>query len=434
MSPIAAWSATGFELLHGPCPLTNNVFTHTLPNGLVLLAEQMDFVRSAAVYFLIPSGCVHETPEVAGLTSALSEMVTRGAGDRDTEELMLALDSLGVDYSVGPGLMNLFLSGSTLAKNLPEALELFADIVLRPQFPEDDLEAVQSQLLLDLQGLEDSPQEQVMIELQRRYYPAPLNKDRYGTQESITGLTLEKLKQYHTSHFRPNGTIISVAGKIDWPKLKADVERLFGGWKKGDETKFAIDANHKPTSAHLAKDKQQTQITLAYPSVSVTHPQYYAARGAVGVLSAGMSSRLFTEVREKRGLCYSVYASHEAMKDRGAIVGYSGTRPERAQETLDVMLAEFAKLRDGVEQDEIDRTKAGLKTTLIMQQESTGARAGAIARDWYYLGRVRSFDEIQQELDSLSPKMVKDYAEAFPLNDPVVVTLGPSELIFNGQQ
>jgi predicted Zn-dependent peptidase len=408
--------------------LTNNVFTHKLSNGLVLLAEQMDFVRSAAVYFLIPSGCAHETPDQAGLTSALSEMITRGAGERDTEELMLALDSLGVDYSVGPGLMNLFLSGSTISKNLPQALDLFADIVLRPQFPDEDLEAVQSQLLLDLQGLEDSPQEQVMLELQRRYYPSPYNKDRYGTVKSIEGLTLGKLKSYHGRHFRPNGTIISVAGKIDWPQLKGDVERLFGDWKAGVETPVVVDSKHQPNSSHISKDKQQTQITLAYPSVSVTHPQYYAARGAVGILSAGMSSRLFTEVREKRGLCYSVFASHEGMKDRGTIVGYSGTRPERAQETLDVMVAEFAKLRDGVEQDEIDRTKAGLKTTLIMQQESTSARAGAIARDWYYLNRVRSFDEIQKELDSLTPKVVTDYADEFPLKKPVVVTLGPAEL------
>ena len=141
-----------------------------------------------------------------------------------------------------------------------------------------------------------------------------------------------------------------------------------------------------------------------------------------------MSSRLFTEVREKRGLCYSVYASHEGMKDRGTIVGYSGTRPERAQETLDVMLAEFNKLRDGVQQDEIDRMKAGLKTSLIMQQESTSARAGAIARDWYYLGRVRSFEEIQHEIDSLTPQRVMDYVDAFPFRNPTIVTLGPAEL------
>jgi predicted Zn-dependent peptidase len=411
--------------------LANTVFTHTLPNGLVLLAEPMEFVRSVAVHILIPAGCAYESTANAGLASALSEMINRGAGDRDSEQLMLALDSLGVDHNVGPGLLNMFLSGSTVARNLPAALDLFADIVLRPTLPAEELDAVQSQMLQDLQGLDDSPQEQVMLELQNRFYPAPLNKDRYGTEQSIAELTVEKMRHFHRRHFRPNGTIVSVAGRIDWPRLKAQVERLFGDWPRGEETPLAIDAAHVPRSGHLSKDKQQTQITVAFPSVAVTHPDYFAARGAVGVLSAGMSSRLFTEVREKRGLCYSVYASHEGMKDRGAIVGYSGTRPERAQETLDVMLAEFAKLREGVQQDEIDRTKAGLKTSLIMQQESTSARAGSIARDWYYLGRVRSFDEIQSEIDGLSPRRVVEYAERFPLQNPTVVTLGPAELKIN---
>lgn len=388
----------------------------------------MDFVRSTAFYFLVPAGCAHESAANAGLASALSEMINRGAGDRDSEQLMLALDSLGIDHNVGPGLLNLFLSGNTVAKNLPPALELFADILRRPHLPEDDLESVQSQLLQDLQGLDDSPQEQVMIELQKRYYPAPLNKDRYGTAESITALTIEQLRSFHSRYFRPNGTIISVAGRIDWPRLREQIERLFGDWPIGEESPIRIDTNHRPTSAHITKDKQQTQITVAFPSVSITHPQYFAARGAVAVLSSGMSSRLFTEVREKRGLCYSVYASHEGMKDRGTIIGYSGTRPERAQETLDVMLAEFRKLREGVDQDEIDRTKAGLKTSLIMQQESTSARAGSIARDWYYLGRVRSFDEIQAEIDGLTPKKVTDYADAFPFHDPTLVTLGPNAL------
>ncbi len=408
--------------------MSNPVHTHTFPNGLTLLAEPMDFVRSAAVYFLVPAGCAYENAEDAGLASALSEMLSRGAGDRDTEALMLAFDSLGIDHNEGPGLLNLFASGSTVAKNVPAALELFADVLLRPQLPKADLAAVQSQLLQDLQSLDDSPQEQVMLELQRRYYPSPLNKDRYGTEETLEGLTVQKLRTFHERYFRPNGTIVSVAGKIDWPILKNQVEKLFGGWPVGEKHAITVDPAHKPTSVHIEKDKQQTQITFAFPSVSVTDPLYFAAKGTVGVLSSGMSSRLFTEVREKRGLCYSVYASHEGMKDRGTIVGYSGTRPERAQETLDVMLAEFDKLRDGVQQDEIDRMKAGLKTSLIMQQESTSARAGAIARDWYYLNRVRSFDEIQHEIDSLTPQRVMDYIDAFPFRDPTIVTLGPAEL------
>src|SRR5947209_8843280 len=124
-----------------------------------------------------------------------------------------------------------------------------------------------------------------------------------------------------------------------------------------------------------------------------------------------MSSRLSTEGRDKRGLCYSVSAFHETFKDRGTMLGYAGTRSDRAQQTLDVTVGELRRLKNGVTDDEIDRVKAGLKSSLIMQEESTSARAGSIATDWYYLGRVRSFDEIQAAIDGLTSRTVTDYPD-----------------------
>src|SRR5262249_26996950 len=153
------------------------------------------------------------------------------------------------------------------------------------------------------------------------------------------------------------------------------------------------------------------------------------ARAAEGVLSGGMSARLFTEVREKRGLCYTVGVRHETFKDRGTMVGYAGTGAERAQQTLDVTVRELRRLKDGGETDEIDRVKAGLKSSLIMQEEATSARAGAIATDWFLLGRVRSFDEIQAAIDGLTPGAVLNYLDQFPVQNLTLVTLGPEPLV-----
>jgi len=228
--------------------------------------------------------------------------------------------------------------------------------------------------------------------------------------------------------FRPNGAILSVAGNIEWEPLKAQVERLFGRWPRGTEQDVKPEPN-TPRSEHLPKDTQQTQVALAFPSVPVGDPDYYAARAAAAVLSGGMSSRLFTEVREKRGLCYSVYAFHETFKDRGTMLAYAGTRSDRAQQTLDVTVGELRRLKDGITDDEIDRVKAGLKSSLIMQEESTSARAGAIATDWYYLGRVRSFDEIQAAIDALTPRAILDYLARYPVKDLTLVTLGPDPLV-----
>ena len=403
------------------------VYQHTLPNGLVLLAERMDHVRSVAVNFLVPAGAAFDPDGQFGIASVLAEMMTRGAGDRDSRQLSLALDNLGVDRGESAGVVNLRLGGSALARNLLPVLDLYADILLRPRLPAEELEPVQEGLLQDIKSLEDSPQGKVMVELHRRYYPHPLNKDRRGKAEDIESLTPDAVRAHYRKFVRPNKAIISVAGNIDWDALKARVEKLFGRWEPGDVPEVAPAAN-TPESAHIQKDSAQTQIAFAYPSVPIGHPDYFAARAAEGVLSGGMSARLFTEVREKRGLCYSVGVRHETFRDRGTMVGYAGTGPDRAQQTLDVTLAELRKLKDGVTDDEIDRVKAGLKSSLIMAEESTGARASTIASDWYFLARVRSMDEIQAAIDGLTPTAVMAHLERYPVRDVTLVTLGQSPL------
>lgn len=403
------------------------VYHRTFPNGLVLIAEEMPHVRSAAINFLVPAGCAYEPLGRLGIASVLAEMITRGAGDRDSRALSLALDGLGLDRDASVGALNMRFWGSTLARNVPAALELYADILRRPHLPSDELEPAQALALQDIQSLEDSPQNKVMVELRSRYYPPPLCKDRRGKAEDIQRLTPQAVRDYYQQYFRPNGAILSVAGNINWEALQQQVEGLFDDWSP----KQAIDIipePHIPQSAHIQKDTQQTQIAFAFPSVPVGDRHYYAARAAEGVLSGGMSSRLFTEVREKRGLCYSIGVRHETFKDRGTVVGYAGTGSDRAQQTLDVTIGELRRLREGVTQDEIDRVKAGLKSSLIMQDESTSARAGAIASDWYFLGRVRTHEEIQAAIDDLTPSAVVEYLEACPVRDITLVTLGPEPL------
>lgn len=400
---------------------------HTFPNGLTLLAERMDHVRSATMFLVTPAGFTHDPVDRLGTATVLAEMIVRGAGNRDSMELSLALDNLGTDRSESVGPYNLTLSAGTLARNLPAVLDIYADIVRRPHLPDDELEPAQELVLQDLLGLEDSPSELVLLELKSRYYPAPLNRNRYGTAEGVQAITPQSLRDYFSNRCRANGAILSVAGAVDWPALKDQVGRLFGDWE-GGATSLPGAGSHTPESGHITKDTQQTQIAIAYPSASFTHEDFYAARGAVGVLSGGMSARLFTEVREKRGLCYSVSASHDTLKDRGAVVCYAGTRSEKAQETLDVTVAELKRLRDGIEQDEVDRVKAALKTSLVMQQESTSARASSMASDWFYLGRVRSVDEVQAAVDGLTPASILAHLERFPVRDLTIVTLGPEPL------
>jgi predicted Zn-dependent peptidase len=161
-------------------------------------------------------------------------------------------------------------------------------------------------------------------------------------------------------------------------------------------------------------------------------PGYYIARMAVEILSGGMSGRLFTEVREKRGLCYSVGTSYSSLKHQASILGYAGTSNERAQATLDCFLAEIVRLSDGVTQAELDRAKIGLKASTIMQGESTGARAGAIAHDFFMRGRIRTLDEIKLAIDSVSVDQVNTYLKDNRPSDFTIVIVGPKELKLPG--
>jgi predicted Zn-dependent peptidase len=407
--------------------VAQDVKQFTFPNGLTLLAERMEHVRSAAVNFLVPAGFVHDPPARLGLTSVLSELITRGAGSRDSRELTLALDNLGLDRDESAGAMHLRFWGATLARNIPAALEIYADILRRPHLPEEELEPVKALALQDLSGLEDEPRQKVLIELRRRHYPPPLGRDRRGNPEGIEALTIQDVRAQHRRLFQPRGSILSVAGNIDWPALQDQVGRLFGDWPAGKEPTIELGRPPEP-SAHLEKETTQTQIAVAYPSVPFGHPEYYNAQAAVYVLSGGMSARLFTEVREKRGLCYAVWASYQTFKDRGSVLCYAGTTNDRAQETFDVLLGELQRLGDGIEAEEVERVQAGLKSSLIMQEESTSARAGALASDWYYLGRVRSFDEIQAAINGLTPQSIVEHVRRYPPRDFTIVTLGPKPL------
>jgi predicted Zn-dependent peptidase len=266
-----------------------------------------------------------------------------------------------------------------------------------------------------------------MLELRHHHYPDPLGRPTEGTLPSLEAITIEEIRRQYEGFYRPNGTILGVAGRIDWKALVDLVGGLLGDWQPAERGDVKPQARG-PKIDHVPHEGNQTHIGIAYDSVPYRHPDYFQASGAVGVLSGGMSSRLFTEVREKRGLCYTVYASYHTLRDQASVLCYAGTTAERAQETLDVALGELKRLAKGVEPNELARLKARVKSSLVMQQESSSARSSAIARDWYHLGRVRTLDEIGRLVDDLTCESINSYLAEHPPKDFTVVTLGPKPL------
>jgi predicted Zn-dependent peptidase len=222
---------------------------------------------------------------------------------------------------------------------------------------------------------------------------------------------------------------LAVAGNFDWESLIALVEQLLGDWQGPSESEVGAVISH-PGSTHIHHDSQQTHIALAYNSVPYNHPEYYRGRGIVGILSDGMSSRLFTEVREKRGLVYAVSASSHSLKDCGSVLCYAGTTSARAQETLQVTLETILGVKDGIEADELMRLKSRVRTSLVMEQESSVSRSSQMAYDWIYLGRVPDRQEILREIEQLTCENLVDHFVKHLPSGWSMVTIGPDPLEF----
>ncbi len=407
--------------------LPNTIFTHRLTNGMTLVGEPNDSVQSAAITLLVPCGYSADPAERLGLASVMCDMVLRGAGSRDSRALINDLEVLGVERGESVGASQTSFSAASLAENLSDMLTIYADIVRRPHLPADQLDAGKLVCLQEINSIDDEPSQRLMIELRRRTYPEPWGRSSHGSEAGITAVTSTEVEEHLSRYYRPNSAILGVAGNFDWQQLLGQIEALFGDWQVND-VPMILEEQLDLGDAHVEFDSNQCHIGIAYPSVPYRDPDYMRAWAAVGVLSGGMSSRLFTEVRERRGLCYTVSASLQTQLDRARVLCYAGTSEDRAQETLDVTYAELLRLREGVLPAELSRLKARIKSGLIMQQESTSSRSGSIAREWYHLGRVRTLDELGQLVDELTGPMINEYLEAHPPRDFTFATLGPSPL------
>jgi predicted Zn-dependent peptidase len=410
-----------------PLPVTQKIHSHSLPNGLSLVAEEMPWLESAAFALLLPAGCIYEPADKLGLASLTCEMAQRGAGERDSRQFLEDLENLGADTSASVSIAHTSVGGAMPAESLPQVLSIFADLVQRPHLPEDQLEDARLGCLQEVKAIEDDLAQKTMQQLRLSHYPQPWGRSSQGTEETVGALTIDDVRRHFQSLYSPRGAILSVAGKINWQELKGTVERLLGDWS-ASAPPAPKEAPSSRQYQHIAAESSQTHIGIALDAVPYAHPDYFQIRGAVGVLSDGMSSRLFTEVREKRGLVYTVYATCHSLRDRGAILSYAGTTAERAQETLDVMLTELKGLYNGITDDEIDRLKGRIKRALIIQQESSPSRAGSIALDWYYLNRVRPMTELSQIIDNLTAESINAYLAANRPRQITVTTVGRDEL------
>ena len=403
------------------------IHQHTFENGLTLLAEEMPWLESASFAFLVPAGAVYDPRERLGLSNFLCDMIQRGSGSLSSRDFVEALERLGVDRSSSVSLSHTSYSAATLKENLFPALALHADLLRRPVFPEDQLDEARLVCFQELRAAEDDLAHRTLESVRGLQYPTPWGRSVQGTYADVEAMTMSDVTHQFERYYQPQGTILSVAGNIQWDSLRDLVGELFADWQ-GQDLPEVAETQPSQQHVHLPHESSQTHIAISYPCIPYRHPDYYQARAAVGVLSDGMSSRLFTEVREKEGLCYTIYATMNTLRDRGAVLCYSATSTDRAQETLDVAMRELSRLAEGIEVAELSRLKARIKSGLIMQQESSSSRSVSMAIDWYHLGRIRPMEEVSTEINALTAESINRYLEANPPKGFHVASLGAQPL------
>ncbi len=400
-------------------------------NGLVLLGEHMPWLKSAAFSFLLPAGTCYEPSGLDGLAGMTSEMAQRGCGELDSRAFWERLDQLGVERSSAITTSHSSFSCAMPSEVLSDVLELYGNLVQRPHLPEAQLNDARLLGMQDLRALDDEPSHRCFSELKRFRYPLPFGRISQGTREGLESIQHADVQEFFQRHYQPQGSILAVAGRFDWDEVCAQVQACLGSWRGRDVAALPQLRPHYG-SRHVDHASSQTHLALAYDCAPYESPDYYEARALVGVLSDGMSSRLFSEVREKRGLVYSVFATCFSLAGQGSVLCYAGTTTNRAEETLQVLLETIHSLRDGITDDELGRLKNRIKSSLVFEQESSAARSSQIASDWFFLGRVPNRQEVCDRVDSLTcDSLLGHFLSHLPKNFSLV-TVGSQPLEVSG--
>ena len=404
--------------------------TRQLQCGMTLIVETMSGVRSAGLTWLLPNGCACDPLEKQGLAAIWSEIVMRGAGTRDSRAHADALDRLGVSRSTEARTFTFRIGASMLGERLSESFELITDMVLKPRMDGASVEPCRDLALQNLASLADEPQDRAVYAARERHHPDPLSRSGLGTPEGLKAVTEADLRDIWAKYARPKSSVIAIAGAVDASDIEHRLNDLLGDWS-GEAPKFSTGPAPVRGYGHLNDESNQVQIILLHDAPTEKDPDSLLEKVVMMVLSGGMAGRLFTEVREKRGLCYSVNAGYAGDRDFGIASAYVGTTPERAQQSLDVLYEQlqFIMTPAGrITDEEFARAIVGMKSSLVFSGESSGARAASLAADYRRLGRPRSLDELAAEIDALTPGIVNDYLARRRMGRWTIQTLGPAPL------
>lgn len=408
--------------------LPANYFYHQLPNGIEMVGQYMPSLNSITCGIQLDAAVVHEPEGKQGLSHLFEYMLFQGTKRKDARALNEAFESLGAHKGASTGLETALVWAQIVNTKFDATLELLHELLRLPTFPNDELDQMRNIILQEIRRRDDEPMSRI-LELVRAnfYHGTTLGRLQLGTNESVRTLQKHDLQQFWQARYQPNNMLFAIAGKFDWEHVLEKMQALFGNWQGQAASVPAQEPKPATNVAVEHQDGKQEHLAMMCPFPNYTDPDYYAAMVLGEVLGGNMASRLFVEVREKRGLVYGVSAGLSGNKQIGALRIYAGTTPEQGHECLEVIVNELRKLgREGITVDELERAKVQLKSENVMRGEGSSARMGAIARSWWYERKLKTIQDMKEAIDAVTQEQVLQVLHRFsPLNPLTVAAIGP---------
>jgi len=388
----------------------------SLPNGIRLITETIPHVRSVAVGIWVSAGSRQEAAEENGICHFIEHMVFKGTRTRTAEAIAREADLLGGDLDAFTANEMVSFNAKVLDEHLPVAFDILSDLVLNPLFRDEDIEKEKGVVLEELKMEADSPEYLVHEIFSSNFWKDhPLGKPILGTSDSVKKFDRGRVLDYYRRHYIPSNIIVTAAGNLNHGRLLELTEERFGALAASDGAPpCTTPATHARLSHRHKKSLEQVHLCLGVPCYPLTHERRYAASVLNTVLGGGMSSRLFQNIREKRGLAYAVYSELSAYRDTGCVGVYAGTSGESAREVVRLILEEFRRLKDEpVPEEELRRVKENLRGSLLLGLESTSSRMANLARQFLYFGRFFSLEEMAADIERVTAGEIREVAQEF---------------------
>jgi predicted Zn-dependent peptidase len=374
----------------------------TLKSGINVVTDTMPHLETASLGVWVASGSRDERPNEHGISHLLEHMAFKGTRRRNAHQIAEEIEAVGGDLNAATSAEATAYYARVLKADVPLALDVLADILSDPTFDREDITREQSVIVQEIGAVADTPDDLIFEHLNAIAFPdQPLGRSILGTAKTVRSFRDGTLRDYLGRHYRAPDIVVAAAGAVDHAAVLADVEKRFSSFN-GPASPLPEPAKFGGGSRVEKRELEQVHIAMALPGVAVTDDSLYSLQVFTNILGGGMSSRLFQEARERRGLCYSIYSFHIPYSDTGMFGLYAGTDAADTAELMRVIVGEIAGTADSISELEIARSKAQMKAGLLMALESSGARIEQLARQMITRGRPIPADELVEKVDAVT--------------------------------